>query len=866
MYESWFRFRRRPFAAAPRVDDYYPAESSESARKSLIACVQRGAGPGLLIGATGSGKSTLCHQLLCHFRTRTAVATISCSGLAARRALFQNILFELGRPYRDLDEGELRLSLVDYLTSRDAAHAGTVLLFDDAHYLSPELFEDLRMLCGMVRDGHWCVHVVLAGTIRLEEILAVPNLESLHQRIAARCYLEPFRLRETAAYVRRQFERVDGKADEVFVAGALTAIHQCSGGTPRLINQLCDHALLLAATGGRSQLDEHGICEAWSDLQHLPPPENESQTALAVNEIVEFGSLDHEPSTPFDGTVVEITENEQGSARESESQQVPLADRPVAPSPDTEPVAPSADLSHGQETEFDANPQADDVETFDLQPSDSGPPAAERFAGTPVDAERQLDAIEAQLECYDDQPHFATENPFLENFAEEEVIIDRPSSLLNRVVDCQPHVSSRQGRELSRALDEFSLSEAMGQPWQLASESDTPQVSVATADRLQREIGRGRNEADTRGYLLPDFASANCIVTDGEAEYAGIALADAALEAVAAMEDADTAQFDVPAATVPEVGLAEEVAGSEFAVSEDDVNCHDAAPAGAGSGEEVNRVKADLAFPAEVLSELAEPELPTSDEGSDRGDAFVTVPISEVVVLEVDVDVDCEDTALKVDNPHFAADPDEMFVEPDQDLVEHACADANAGLIDPSQIEIQIDGHVLDEEPAHEPLNHGMLPNMEEVAELDPFEKSKEQTGIFPPEAGPWSGDDGQDATVLEGNEASVDSKFAGAVSNVLLEMHSPDEHYQVEVRSPMDARDAIEVFEVQSTELPAAAFHKSVGQNECELLAEQVAESSAAEVFGNGEKSKKGRQPLPRDATPGGRLNRLFSSLLADR
>ena len=633
MYESWFRFRRRPFAAAPRVDDYYPAESAEAARKSLIACVQRGAGPGLLIGSAGSGKSTLCHQLLSHFRTRTSVALVSCSGLAARRALFQNILFELGRPYRDLDEGELRLSLVDYLTSRDASQAGTVLLFDDAHHLNVELFDDLRMLSSMVRDGHWCVHIVMSGNLQLEEILSVPHLESFNQRIAARCYLEPFRSDETAAYVRRQFERVAGNADNVFIANALTAIHECSSGTPRLINQLCDHALLLAATGSRTQLDEHGIREAWSDLQHLPPPEKDSEAQTSVDEIVEFGSLDQEQTSAHADTsaAVAVTTRAEGTECDHEPQHLLCHPSPQESSPAEAAIARTNDSSRlAAELKVDTDVQFYDAESFDSESVVADRVAVEPMDADQIDVDKSFDTIEAHLNRYDDTRPPQTENPFLEDFVEEEVIVDRPSSLLNRVVTCQPPVTSRYGQELQSALDRFSLATVMGQPWPLASDTASPRASALPVDSVDNAVNRDDN--GVHGNSVADAAVAENVCSDTN-EYAG-------------RVDETTMDETAAGAAAVEDNAADDIAADDATL--DDATLDDGALDGATADEATAAADAALehsvdfadppaAVPDVAIAEVAIPEVMIPE-------ANPAAPVPEVTVGDVAEAAVVEDT------------------------------------------------------------------------------------------------------------------------------------------------------------------------------------------------------------------------------
>jgi hypothetical protein len=134
--------------------------------------------------------------------------------------------------------------------------------------------------------------LVLSGTTALEERLTSVKLESFNQRIAARCYLQPLNYDETAGYVQSLTAAAGGEPSRLFADDAWQAVYHASGGIPRLINQVCDHALLLAATR-RCTLDAALIEEAWADLQQLPLPwpSKTGQEQPAANTVVEFGSL-----------------------------------------------------------------------------------------------------------------------------------------------------------------------------------------------------------------------------------------------------------------------------------------------------------------------------------------------------------------------------------------------------------------------------------------------------------------------------------------------------------------------------------------------------------------------------------------------
>lgn len=296
MYESFFRLTSRPFAAAPLVSSYFASESAEAARQTLTRLIDRAEGPGLIVGAAGVGKTLLCRLLAARFQETFQVAMLSSTRILTRKSLLQNILFELKLPYREMEEGELRLALLDHLQPNEDCPNGILLIVDEAHSLPLRLLEEIRMITNLVRDGQPRVRLILAGGAKLEEKFANPKLESFNQRIAARCYLDSFSRDETIDFVLSRISAVGGKADAIFDEGALRAIHQATDGIPRLVNQICDHALVMAFSGGRQQIDAAGIEEAWADLQQLPGPWHDTPPADTDATTIEFGELDGEPA------------------------------------------------------------------------------------------------------------------------------------------------------------------------------------------------------------------------------------------------------------------------------------------------------------------------------------------------------------------------------------------------------------------------------------------------------------------------------------------------------------------------------------------------------------------------------------------
>lgn len=419
MYESHFSLSQRPFTPGPRANAYIPTGPLEHARQTLVRCIERAEGPGLVIGPAGTGKSLLCHVLAEHFHNRLQVAHLVGARLCTRRALLQNILFELKLPFRDMDEGELRLSLIDHLEPRSGGSDGLLLLVDEAHSLPMRLLEEIRLLTNVVRDGQSRVRLILTGGMALEERLANPKLESFHQRIAARCYLQPLGRDETIFYVQEQIRRCGASADSVFTADAQAAIYIATDGIPRLINQVCDHCLMLAALGRKRQIDAAGVEEAWADLQQLPIPVADSPVLtkgrVAESGIVEFGQLAEMPT---------IVAGSIGPVEAKEATGAQIADASVA---NLDSISRTIDALHNDAL-------SDDAINFESGIGDGLEAFSPPLGGT-------------EVELYFHSAH----DPFGGQWDQEEVVLDKYASLQDTAVRSQ-RVTSDEGRAIGAAV------------------------------------------------------------------------------------------------------------------------------------------------------------------------------------------------------------------------------------------------------------------------------------------------------------------------------------------------------------------------------------------------------------------------------
>ena len=294
MYESFYGFSRRPFSVVPDLQSYFSSRNEEQIRGTLTRVLRRAEGPAVVLGGTGFGKTTVALRLVNDIAKDFQVVFLQGAQLCSRRALLQSILSKLKLPYRDLGEGELRLSLYEYLQPGPRTPSVPLaLIVDEADTLPIKLLEELRALSNIVIQGDARVRIVLIGSMKLEHLLANPQLEALNQRLAVRCYLTAWNFDEIQQEVRFQIQAAGAKFENVCTSEAVVSAYRASEGIPRLVHQLLDHALLLGFNYGQKPISSSLIEEAWADLQQLPSPWSESaEIGKSSHAAIEFGSLD----------------------------------------------------------------------------------------------------------------------------------------------------------------------------------------------------------------------------------------------------------------------------------------------------------------------------------------------------------------------------------------------------------------------------------------------------------------------------------------------------------------------------------------------------------------------------------------------
>jgi general secretion pathway protein A len=253
VYAAHFGLTERPFSLAPDPRYLFLSDGHREALAHLVYGLQ-GGGFVQLTGEVGTGKTTACRALLDQLPPEVDVAMIFTPRLTAVE-LLAGVCHELRV---DVPAGTTSVkALIDALSRKlldtHAKGRRTVVIIDEAQNLSMEVLEELRLLTNLETTRDKLLQVILIGQPELAEVMERPELRQLAQRVTARYHLKPFSLAETKAYVRHRLE-VAGQRDSMFTRAAVWLAHRRSGGVPRLINSICDRALLGAYANGKRQV------------------------------------------------------------------------------------------------------------------------------------------------------------------------------------------------------------------------------------------------------------------------------------------------------------------------------------------------------------------------------------------------------------------------------------------------------------------------------------------------------------------------------------------------------------------------------------------------------------------------------------
>lgn len=264
MYEAFYQLREKPFSILPDPDLIYWGKMHSMAFTMLEFGVMNNAGFTVITGEIGSGKTTLVRHLLKKVSPAITIGLISNSP-QGRQELLQWILMSLGQSF-DGDYPILFKKLQDFLYGQFANGRRTILIIDEAQNLEPAALEHLRMISNINADKFQILQLILVGQPQLRELLLEPGLHQFAQRISSDFHLRPLDDREVANYIAFRLQAV-GARRPLFTQEACALISSASGGIPRMINVLCDTALVYGFANDQRVISDGIVRDVIADKQ-----------------------------------------------------------------------------------------------------------------------------------------------------------------------------------------------------------------------------------------------------------------------------------------------------------------------------------------------------------------------------------------------------------------------------------------------------------------------------------------------------------------------------------------------------------------------------------------------------------------------
>jgi general secretion pathway protein A len=266
MYLSFYGLRETPFAPTPDPKFLFQSARHREALAQLIYGVRERKGFIVLTGEIGTGKTTLLRTLLERLNADTPVAYVHNSALNIE-GLLEYVLQDWGVKSTAASHAQRLFELNEFLIDQHRKGGSPLLVIDEAQNLSVQTLEAVRMLSNFETTNQKLMQILLVGQPELRDKLDLPELRQLKQRIGLRCHIAPLSAEETRLYIRHRL-RIAGASDAgIFTDGAIQKIADYSGGTPRVINIVCDHCLLSGFADSKKRIDAGTVSEAVEYLE-----------------------------------------------------------------------------------------------------------------------------------------------------------------------------------------------------------------------------------------------------------------------------------------------------------------------------------------------------------------------------------------------------------------------------------------------------------------------------------------------------------------------------------------------------------------------------------------------------------------------
>ncbi len=260
MYKRFFGLKLNPFNVNPDPRFLFLTRHTTEALACLSYGIQTRKGFVLLTGEVGTGKTTLLNRLLEFLRQRRIKTAFIFNPRLEAVQFLRYMMTDFGIHCESREKGDHLLQLNQWLLERYRAGETAVLIVDEAQNLSADLLEEIRLLTNLETSTEKLLQIVLSGQPELEAKLKEPRLRQLWQRITLRCRTHPFTLEETQRYIEQRLRLAGANGGgSIFTPEAITVIYGYAQGIPRVINLLCEHALINAYADQKKAVEGDSI-------------------------------------------------------------------------------------------------------------------------------------------------------------------------------------------------------------------------------------------------------------------------------------------------------------------------------------------------------------------------------------------------------------------------------------------------------------------------------------------------------------------------------------------------------------------------------------------------------------------------------
>jgi type II secretory pathway predicted ATPase ExeA len=264
-YLQHFKLSEQPFRLTPDPDFIYWSKQHARAKAYMESTIWLADGFVVITGEIGSGKTTLLQSFLSEVEDNVVYAVVSQTQLTPTQFL-QAVLTEFGFKPFNMRKVELLDMLNMFLIEQYSNGKKVVLIVDEAQNLSRKVLEEIRMISGIETHKEKVLRIILAGQPELRDKLDAPSLKQLVQRVRLRFHLQALDRRETEEYIKHRLSVGGHEEEGLFTDGCFDIIYRFSGGVPRLVNTLCDTALLCSFADEKASVDETDVLSAIDEL------------------------------------------------------------------------------------------------------------------------------------------------------------------------------------------------------------------------------------------------------------------------------------------------------------------------------------------------------------------------------------------------------------------------------------------------------------------------------------------------------------------------------------------------------------------------------------------------------------------------